>query len=120
MKPDFKPGRNIAIKVPVHEFDKTVSFYRDILSFEVLDTETENALESVAFKFGDKTLWIDKVSGLSQAEIWLEIRTDDVEKAAEYFSEKGVKRRNEIESLPEGFKGFWITNNANIIHLVSE
>ena len=37
MKPKFKPGKNIAIKVPVHEFDKTVAFYRDILGFEEIE-----------------------------------------------------------------------------------
>jgi hypothetical protein len=31
-----------------------------------------------------------------------------------------VVRRDEIEPLPEGFKGFWISNPANIIHLISQ
>ncbi|MGD8293677.1 MAG: VOC family protein [Desulfobacterales bacterium] len=34
MKPKFSPGKNIAMKVPTHEYDNTVAFYRDILGFE--------------------------------------------------------------------------------------
>jgi hypothetical protein len=30
MKPQYKAGDNIAIKVPPHEYEKTVSFYRVI------------------------------------------------------------------------------------------
>lgn len=40
--------------------------------------------------------------------------------AAEYLKSFGVTRRDEIELLPKGFKGFWINNPANIIHLVSQ
>jgi hypothetical protein len=28
MKPKFKAGKNIAIKVPVHEYEQTVAFYK--------------------------------------------------------------------------------------------
>jgi catechol 2,3-dioxygenase-like lactoylglutathione lyase family enzyme len=37
-KPEFTPGTNIAMKVPVHEYEKTLSFYRDILGFEKVDS----------------------------------------------------------------------------------
>ena len=60
MKPKFTPGKNIAIKVPVHEFDSTLAFYRDLLGFEEIDDSPGNSSESVAFKFGDKILWIEK------------------------------------------------------------
>ena len=72
------------------------------------------------FEFGGKRLWLDKVDHMSQAEIWLEIESDDVEAAAEYLRGHGVTRRDDIEPLPEGFKGFWVTNPANIIHLISQ
>ena len=120
MKPTFTPGNNIAIKVPFHEFDKTVAFYRDILGFNVHEAFSPDGLESVVFKFGDKNLWVDRISGLSQAEIWLEVVTDDIEKAADYFKENNSIRRDEIEPLPDGLKGFWIASPANIIHLISE
>ena len=35
--------------------------------------------------------------------------TDDIETAAKYFEENNCVRRDDIESLPEGFKGFWIS-----------
>ena len=120
MKPKFTPGENIALKVPDHEYGQTIAFYRDILGLEEVDLPSADGLESVTFKFGDKTLWIDRIPGISQAEIWLEVVTEDIEAAAAYFEKSGVVRRDEIEPLPEGFKGFWIANPANIIHLISE
>lgn len=120
MKPKFTPGKNIAMKVPVHEFDRTVAFYRDILGFEEVDASSPDNIEAVTFKFGDRYLWIDKIPGISQAEIWLEVVTDDIEVASEYFEENNCIRRDEIEPLSEGFKGFWLANPANIIHLITE
>lgn len=108
------------MKVPVHEFDSTVAFYRDILGFEEVDASSPDDSEAVTFKFGDKNLWIDKMPGISQAEIWLEVITEDAEVAAEYFEKNNCVRRDDIEALPEGFKGFWLANPANIIHLVTE
>jgi predicted enzyme related to lactoylglutathione lyase len=74
--PEFSPGKNIAMKVPSHEYERTVSFYKDILSLEQVDSPSTDSYESVAFKFGDKNLWIDKITGISQAEIWLDCRMD--------------------------------------------
>ena len=74
----------------------------------------------VVFDFCDKRLWLDGVDHLSQAEIWLEIQTDDVEAAAAYLDSQGVVRRDEIEPLPEGFQGIWLSNPAGIIHLISQ
>jgi len=120
MKPKFTSGKNIAIKVPVHEFDRTVAFYRDILGFEVVDVSSPDDIEAVTFKFGDKNLWIDKVPGISQAEVWFEVITEDIEMASQYFENNNCIRRDEIEPLPEGFKAFWLASPANIIHLITE
>lgn len=119
MKPRFEPGRNIAIKVPAHEYAQTVAFYRDVLGFSPGPEDVPSSTESVRFEYGDKLLWIDRVPSLSQAEIWLEIVVDDVDAASRYLEEHGCARRDEIEALPAGFKGFWITSPANIIHLVT-
>lgn len=70
--PQFSGGRNIAMKVPPHVWEETVTFYRDILGLRQIDTH----LPEVVFAFGANQLWIDKVDGLSQAELWLEITTD--------------------------------------------
>ncbi len=120
MKPTFTPGKNIAIKVPVHEFEQTVAFYRDILGFEQTETSSADDFASVTFKFGDKNLWIDRIAGISQAEVWLEVLTNDIEAAADYFKQTDCVRRDEIEPLPEGLKAFWLASPANIIHLVNE
>jgi len=119
MKPKFRPGKNIAMKVPAHEYDRTVAFYRDVLGFKLMDEAPSGEMESVAFEFGDKNLWIDRVPSLSQAEIWLEVVTDDIEAASIYLENTPCIRRDEIEPLPKNFKGFWIAGPANIIHLVS-
>jgi hypothetical protein len=111
----FEGGRNIAMKLPSPLFDKTVSFYKDILRLPVL----EEAASSVLFEFGANRLWLDREDHLSQAELWLEVTTDDVPAAADYLAQKGTARRDEIEALPEEFEGFWISNPANVIHLVS-
>ena len=116
MNSRFAGGRNIALKVPPHQYDATVQFYRDVLGLKVL----ENHLPAVGFEFGSNQLWIDRVTGLSQAELWLEIITDDVPAASTHFKAAGVVRCDEIESLPEGFDGFWISNPASIIHIVSK
>lgn len=120
MKLDFSAGKNIAMKVPAHEFEQTIRFYRDVLGFEVLEDIASDSDDSVAFAFGDTILWVDKAAALSQAEIWLEIVTEDVESAAYYLRQQGCFRRDEIEVLPQDFRGFWISSPANIIHLVNE
>ncbi|MCU0570502.1 MAG: hypothetical protein MUF49_28505 [Oculatellaceae cyanobacterium Prado106] len=110
----FTAGRNIAMKVPPHLYEATVCFYRDVLGFE----EITNHAPSVGFKFGTNQLWIDCVPGLSQAETWLEILTNDLAIASEHLSTAGIVRRDEIEPLPQGFQAFWISSPASIIHLI--
>ena len=108
------------MKVPAHAFEGTVAYYRDILGFEEVNLSSPDDLESLTFKFGDKNLWIDKIPGISQAEVWFEVVTEDIEVASDYFMENNCIRRDEIEPLPEGFKGFWLANPANIIHLITD
>ena len=115
----FEAGRNIAMKVPPHEWERTVDFYRDVIGLKVVD-QPPTVPPSICFDFGGIRLWIDRVDGLSQAELWLELTTDDLESAEERFRSAGVVRRDEIERLPDGFAGFWIQNPAAIIHLVTK
>ncbi|HET8727548.1 MAG TPA: hypothetical protein VFO41_08575 [Alphaproteobacteria bacterium] len=112
----FAGGRNIAVKVPPHLYEATVRFYRDVVGLKVLD----NHLPAVAFEFGANQLWIDRVAGMSQAEIWLELVAGDVAAASEHLEAADVVRCDEIEPLPEGFEGFWISSPASIVHLVSK
>jgi catechol 2,3-dioxygenase-like lactoylglutathione lyase family enzyme len=110
----FAAGRNIAMKVPPHQYEATVSFYRDVLGLKELTTHAP----SVGFQFGSNNLWIDRVAGMSQAETWLEVVTNDIAAAAEHLDAAGVVRRDEIEPLPKEFQAFWISSPASIIHLV--
>ncbi|MEQ8402798.1 MAG: hypothetical protein RIB53_19680 [Roseitalea porphyridii] len=115
MSVKFSGGKNIAMKVPPNQYEQTVAFYRDILGLEEIGGPSG---EAVGFKFGANNLWIDKVSAMSQAELWLEIVTDDTKKAAEVLDEAGVARCDEIEDLGKDFDGYWISSPASIIHLV--
>lgn len=114
--PAFRAGSNLAMKVPPHEFEATVAFYRDVVGLEHLG----RIGESETFAFGTLRLWIDRMPQLSQAEVWLELRTDDVAAAAEHLQAHRVVRCDAIEPLPEGLAGFWIANPAGIVHLVEQ
>lgn len=58
MNPKFEPGHNIAMKVPVHEYDDPVAFYRDVLGLTPILEQAPSRMESVGFDFGRKVLWI--------------------------------------------------------------
>lgn len=113
-QPTFAAGRNIAMKVPPHLYEATVRFYRDVLGLREITMHAP----SVVFEFGVNNLWIDRVVGISQAEIWLEVVTNDISSASKHLNSAGIVRRDEIEPLPEGFQGFWVSSPASIIHLV--
>lgn len=113
-KVKFVAGRNIAMKVPPHQYEATVSFYRDVLGL----TEITTHAPSVGFAFGSSNLWIDRVPGMSQAETWLEVVTDDVVAASEHLKAAGVVRCDDIEPLPQDFQAFWVSSPSSIIHLV--
>lgn len=115
MTVQFAAGRNIALKVPPHQHEATVRFYRDVIGLEPLGEHDP----ATVFRFGSNRLWIDPVAGMSQAEIWLELTTDDPDAAAAHLAAAGVVRCDTIEPLPEGFGGFWISSPAAIVHLVS-
>lgn len=113
-KATFVAGRNIAIKVPPHQYDATVRFYRDTLGLAEVATQAG----SVSFEFGPNRLWIDRAPFMSQAETWLEIVTNDLETAAGELAAAGVVRCDDIEPLPVDTQAFWIASPASIVHLV--
>ena len=116
MSTGFAGGRNIAMKVPPHQYEQTVRFYRDVLGL----APVEGHDPAVGFVFGACQLWIDECPGMSQAELWLEIVTEDKDAAARQLQQAGVVRCDEIEPLGPDFKGFWVSSPAAIIHLVDE
>jgi hypothetical protein len=115
-RPNYRPGRNIAVKVPPHAFDATVSFYRDVLGLVSIASH----MPAIGFVFGDKQLWIDRVPTLSQSEIWLEIVAEDLVAARAHLAAAGVIRCDQIEPLPPDFKGFWIMSPASVVHMVCQ
>jgi catechol 2,3-dioxygenase-like lactoylglutathione lyase family enzyme len=114
--PGFRGGRNIAMKLPPHVFANTLRFYEHALGLTVV----ERRADSVALEFGHNRLWLDRVPTLSQAEIWLEVVTDDAAAAATHLQAHEVVRCDAIEPLPPGFRGYWIASPANVVHLVTE
>jgi hypothetical protein len=84
----------------------------------IAEEEITTHAPSVGFEFGANNLWIDRVPAISQAEIWLEVVTDDIAAASEHLQSAGVVRCDEIEPLPEGFQAFWVASPASIIHLI--
>ncbi|MDT0277420.1 hypothetical protein [Blastococcus goldschmidtiae] len=117
--PAFEGGRNIAMKVPPHQWEATVGFYRDTLGLRELDNPFTSGPQSVGFAFGMNRLWVDRVPGMSQAELWLQVTTADTAAAAEHLAASGVARCDAIEPLGSE-SAFWVASPAAIVHLVSE
>lgn len=109
-------GINIAMKVPSHQYQATIDFYRDVVGLEGIPEK----LPAVGFKLGPNQLWIDEDATMSQAEVWLELFTPDFATALGQLADAGVVRCDPIEPLGEGFRGGWIMNPANVVHMVRE
>lgn len=122
MTPLFRGGHNIAMKLPKAQFDRTVAFYRDILGMEVTDDSSdpvaEGVIRSAAVRFGPVTLWLDRVDNYAHADLWLELFTDDVDRATEYLATQGVAVQDELEPLPAGMAAHWISNPVGVPHIV--
>lgn len=109
-------GINIAMKIPSHQYEATVRFYRDVIGLKPFTAKAP----AIGFEFGANRLWLDEDPTMSQAEVWLELFTDDHKSALKQFEEANVVRCDPIEPLGDGFRGGWIMNPANIVHMVRE
>ncbi|MFF0903231.1 UNVERIFIED_CONTAM: VOC family protein [Kocuria sp. CPCC 205316] len=122
MSPQFRGGLNLAMKLPKAQFEATVAFYRDVLNMEVTEVPSQSldgtVPQSVSIPFGPVTLWLDRVDNYAQAEIWLELFTDDVETATQHLAQHGVPTQDELEALPTGLQAHWISNPAGIPHVL--
>ncbi|MDK1375519.1 MULTISPECIES: hypothetical protein [unclassified Sinorhizobium] len=116
MSTKIKGGLNIAMKVPSHQYEAVIAFYRDVVGLPPFDEKTP----AKGFVLGPSRLWIDEAPNYSQAEIWLELFTNDHEKALDHLAANGAVRCDAVEDLGEGFRGGWIMNPANIVHMVRE
>lgn len=104
------PGKNIAIKVPLHLWDETIAFYRDRVGLKV----SKVLANSIGFSFGEMTLWIDKVERQSQVDVWLELFSDDPTGALETLKSP---QRDELEPL-DGVTGHWTSDPAGVVLLL--
>lgn len=111
---DIKGGINIAMKVPSHQYEAVIAFYRDVVKLPVF----EEKAPAVGFVLGPNRLWIDAAPGLTQAEVWLELFAGDHRAALARLEDGGAIRCDQIEDLGPDFKGGWIMNPANIVHMV--
>ncbi|WP_380056013.1 hypothetical protein ACFE33_01580 [Falsihalocynthiibacter sp. SS001] len=107
---ELKPGRNIAIKVPLYKWAETVEYYRDRVGLAV----TNETSESVGFAFGEMTLWLDRVEKQSQVDVWLELFSDDPAAALEHLESP---KRDELEPL-DGVQAHWTSDPAGVVLLV--
>ena len=116
----FEGGINIAIKIPKSKYEDTVAFYRDILKLEVSEKAIDNPTVSRTHevKFGPNVVWLDCVDNYTHSETWLELRTDDVESAAQYLRSKGVQTCDELEKIPEDMH--WIMDPAGTVFIVGK
>jgi catechol 2,3-dioxygenase-like lactoylglutathione lyase family enzyme len=112
---DFKGGTNLAMKVPSGQWEETVAFYRDVLGLTV-EHETDGSL--IAFAFGAMSLWLHRTEELAQAEIWLEVTTDDAKGAERHLTESGINRCNYPGTIRPDFGGFWVMSPTGNVHLV--
>ncbi|UVC10702.1 hypothetical protein IHQ71_09030 [Rhizobium sp. TH2] len=114
MKSEIEGGINIAMKVPSHQYEAVVSFYRDVVKLPTFDAKAP----AIGFVLGPNRLWIDEAPNYTQAEIWLELFTNDHKAALTHLEAGGAIRCDQIEDLGEGFRGGWIMNPANVVHMV--
>ena len=116
MAAQFTGGLNIAMKVPSHQYEATLAFYRDVVGLTPFDDKAP----AKGFILGANRLWIDEAPTYSQAEVWLELFTPDHAAALAHLEGNGTARCDAIEALGEGFRGGWIVNPAGIVHMVRE
>lgn len=117
---DFKAGINIAVKIPRHQYERTVSFYRDILKLEVEEQPIRNPTVSRTHKvfFGHNILWLDCVDNYTHSETWLQLTVPDIDAATEYLKANNVGTCDDIEELP--FNMHWIMDPAGTVFNVQE
>ncbi len=119
MEPIFKGGINFALKIPKSKYAKTLDFYRNILKFEVREVPITHPTVSRSHQvaFGDNIIWLDCVDHCTHAEVWLEIKTPDVEKATEYLSTHAIETCDELEEIPEN--AHWIQDPAGTVFILN-
>lgn len=119
-QPQFQPGKNMAMKVPLAKYHEMVHFYRDILLLETEEVELNHpqVAKTCKVNINDITLWIDGIEDLSQKDLWFELETDSIQAAMEYLSANNVEQDDSLEQLPSN--AHWIKDPAGNIILLRQ
>lgn len=117
----FTAGLNIAMKIPAPDYEATVSFYRDVLGFELTEEDpgTPSISRTHTVQFGPNTLWLDRAEGAARSDLWLQLRTDDIDTATARLAEAGIDTCDELEQLSDP-TAHWIKNPAGVVHLLQQ
>ena len=119
--PSITGGRNIALKVPQFRYAETVRFYSEVLGLPLLgrsDPSPEFPEGCPVFGFGGARLWLDPLPRYAKADVWLQVVTDDPERALAHVEAAGTPVRDELEPLGD-FPGHWISDPAGTVLLLS-
>lgn len=116
----FRAGINIAVKIPKHLYEPTVSFYRDVLKLETREQPIQHPTVSRTHRvqFGTIVLWLDCVDNYTHSETWLQLTVPDIAAAREYFKSRQINTCDHIESIPENMH--WIMDPAGTVFNVQE
>jgi hypothetical protein len=119
MDANFVGGVNIAIKIPKSKYEPTVTFYRDILKLPVEEKPITNPTVSRTHevKFGPNTVWLDCVDNYTHSEVWLDLKTNDVDAATDYLLSKGINTVDELEEIPKDMH--WIMDPAGTVLILN-
>jgi hypothetical protein len=119
MDVNFVGGVNIAIKIPKSKYEQTVTFYRDILKLPVEEKPITNPTVSRTHevKFGPNTVWLDCVDNYTHSEVWLDLKTNDVDVATDYLLSKGINTVDELEEIPKDMH--WIMDPAGTVLILN-
>ena len=116
----FEGGTNIAMKIPRSKYQSTVEFYRDVLGMTVKEIAIEHPTISRTHQvtFGKNTLWLDCVDNYAHSELWLELKTDNLDRAVSHLASHRTYTCDELEQIPDG--AHWITDPAGTVILLSK
>lgn len=115
MSVKFEAGLNIAIKIPMSKYEQTVAFYRNILLFDTEEIPIDNPTVSRTHRvrFGELTLWLDRVDNYARSEVWMQVTVPDIQQARNYLEVNGIETCDELETLGENMH--WILDPTGTV-----
>jgi len=118
--PQYRIGRNIAIKIPKFRFENTLAFYRSLPGFQLKAFGSEAHPTSYYCKFDHITIWFDCMDDYTKSDVWLELETDDIENSKQLLRENNTPFRPELEKLPDNLNASLISDPAGVVLLLKQ